>query len=100
MQVNRPPQNAIHAAVVMLSPYVPELTAQGLVRALSTYEESKAMPLPSYISLRAAAESLGVSRDTVLRMIRAGNLEAVKVRGQWRVPAGALDPSCLHQQSA
>lgn len=89
MQVRRPPQNTLHAAVAILSPYAPEITEQALLRALTAYEDTKA-PLPSYVSLKAAASSLGVSRDTVLRMVRAGDLEAVKVRGQWRVPASAL----------
>jgi excisionase family DNA binding protein len=38
-----------------------------------------------------AAKALRTSTDTVRRMIHEGALDAVKLRGQWRIPRAALD---------
>jgi excisionase family DNA binding protein len=38
-----------------------------------------------------AAKLLKVSDDTIRRMIKSGELEAVKVRGQWRIRKDVLD---------
>ncbi len=38
-----------------------------------------------------AAKLLKVSDDTIRRMIKAGQLDAVKVRGQWRIKKESLD---------
>lgn len=43
-----------------------------------------------YLSINQTAGALGVSRRTVERMIRDGELPAVKVRGQWRIRADAV----------
>ena len=38
-----------------------------------------------------AAKLLKVSQDTIRRMIRSNQLDAVKVRGQWRIKKASLD---------
>jgi excisionase family DNA binding protein len=38
-----------------------------------------------------ACKLLKVSDDTIRRMIKSGQLEAVKVRGQWRIKKASLD---------
>lgn len=46
-----------------------------------------------HLSIRQAAERLGVAYRTVYRWIRTGKLEAVQPNGEhgsWRVPASAL----------
>jgi excisionase family DNA binding protein len=51
------------------------------------------------ISVRDAARQLGVSDDTVRRMINDGSLRAVKVRFQWRVYADSVRDYLERQQS-
>lgn len=38
-----------------------------------------------------AARILRVSHDTIRRMIKSGELAAIKVRGQWRVRKESVD---------
>lgn len=38
-----------------------------------------------------AARILRVSHDTIRRMIKSGELNAIKVRGQWRVRKESID---------
>ena len=47
--------------------------------------------VPTFLSPRAAADILGLSRMTVYRAIRDGDLPAVRVRRRWLIPAHALD---------
>lgn len=42
-------------------------------------------------TIEEIAETLKVSVDTVRRMIRDGEIHAIKVRGQWRITKEALD---------
>jgi excisionase family DNA binding protein len=44
-----------------------------------------------FYSIDEAAALLQVSRDTVRRMIRTGELQAVQVRRQWRIKRESLD---------
>ena len=44
------------------------------------------------VSLREAAEHLAVSPATLARWVRAGQLPAVRVGGQWRIARPTLDP--------
>lgn len=46
---------------------------------------------PIVLLIPEAAEMLRVSTDTIRRMIRAGELEAHKLRAQWRIPRAAVD---------
>ena len=43
-----------------------------------------------YYSLDEAGEILGVHRNTVKNRIKAGELEAVKIGRQWRIPKESL----------
>jgi excisionase family DNA binding protein len=47
--------------------------------------------LMAYCTMDAAADSLAVSRDTIRRMIRDGELEAVKIRKSVRVSVASLE---------
>ena len=42
-------------------------------------------------SIREAMELLGVSDDTIRRMIKSGELDAVMVRNRWRIRKESLD---------
>ncbi len=49
------------------------------------------MTTETYISLKSAAEELGLHYMTVYRYVRTGRLPAVKVDGEWRVRRSDLD---------
>lgn len=44
-----------------------------------------------YCSMDDAARALAVSRDTIRRMIRAGELDAVKIRKSVRITVASLE---------
>lgn len=46
---------------------------------------------PDYLTVQGAAALLDVHADTIRRMIRAGQLEAVKVGRVIRIPRSALE---------
>ena len=46
---------------------------------------------PEYLTVQGAAALLDVHADTIRRMIRAGQLEAVKVGRVIRIPRSALE---------
>lgn len=46
---------------------------------------------PRFIDPRAAAELLGLSVPTVLRMCRQGQINARKFRKKWRIPMSTID---------
>lgn len=50
-----------------------------------------AMPEEVVYTIDEAKKLLKVSDDTIRRMIAEGTLEAVKVRGQWRIKKASLD---------
>lgn len=49
------------------------------------------MPEEVVYTIDEAKKLLKVSDDTIRRMIADGTLEAVKVRGQWRIKKASLD---------
>lgn len=49
------------------------------------------MPEEILYTINEVCRLLRVSDDTVRRMIKAGQLDAVKVRGQWRIKKESLD---------
>jgi len=53
-------------------------------------EMSEKLDKPLY-SINEATKLLGVSDDTIRRMIASGELDAVKVRGQWRIRRESLE---------
>jgi len=42
------------------------------------------------LDLKEAGDLLSLSKSTLLRWIKSGKLEAVKVGKQWRIPAGQV----------
>jgi len=46
--------------------------------------------LPAYVTVEEAAQALAVSRDTIRRMIRRGELDARKIGKSVRVTAESL----------
>lgn len=85
---NTAPQEITSAAAVMLSPYHPGLTADKLESALAF------QPEPQTDRLRTRIEATGIlhiSMPTLDRMIKAGQLRAVKIRGRVMIPQSALD---------
>ena len=68
-------------------------TAHRLARALETTPGALAAgnaPVGGYLTTAQAGASLRVGEQRVRRWIKAGALPAVKVSGQWRVPAPAV----------
>jgi excisionase family DNA binding protein len=51
---------------------------------------SEKLDKPLY-TINEAKELLSVSDDTIRRMIKAGELDAVKVRGAWRIRRESLE---------
>ena len=49
-------------------------------------------------TIEEAAEYMRVSHDTIRKMIKDGELEAARVRGQWRIRKQALDDLFTRQQ--
>ena len=95
MKLRTIPAEVLSAYVAGLSAYVPDLTPTRLVAALRGYEpegEARATSAPPapMLSLVEAAQCLGVSRDTILRMVTSARLPGRKVGSQWRIPAAAV----------
>lgn len=88
------PQSIITAAVAMLQAFVPELTPTKLIEALQEYENDKqdvnARPKPPY-TIAAICRLLQVSKPTIYRMAKRGELPLVKIGNSTRVPAEAAD---------
>ncbi len=83
MKIQRIPGNTLTAAVALLTPYAPELSASTLVDALQHYDNAKGKP--RYLNKHEAAARLGVSWFSLLRWAKAGKIEgAVKIGTQWR----------------
>jgi excisionase family DNA binding protein len=76
------PQQVIAAATGLLSPYYPELSPSVLISALETPAKQ---PAKRRLSPRAYADMMGISRDTVMRLIHAGELESMRIGRQYRI---------------
>ena len=75
------PEAILDAAVAVLRPYVPELTATELVDALGNRNKTTTAS-PTFrkpMTRKQVAELLGVSLATVNRMMRRGVLRARKI---------------------
>lgn len=48
-------------------------------------------PAPTFYDVQAVARMFHMSRMTVYRAIREGELPAVRIRGRWLVPARVID---------
>lgn len=72
-------QTVIQAAVALLSPYVPEISPQTLIQALSDYGTSKTATIEKPLTRKEAAEILGVSLPTINRLLNAGTLRRIRI---------------------
>ena len=83
MQItNRITPAVIQAATAMLSPYVPEISPQSLIAALRAYkvgESPKARQQEKPYTRKEVADLLGLSVQTVHRMMKAGRLRRIQV---------------------
>ena len=82
MQIaNRITPAVIQAATAMLSPYVPEISPTGLVAALRAYsvtgENKTTAEKP--LTRKEVAELLGLSIQTINRMLNRGTLKRIHV---------------------
>ena len=77
---NQIPVPIVNAATAMLQPFVPELSATGLVEALTHREPTPAEPkFHRPLTRREAADILQVSINSINRYIRSGLLKAHKI---------------------
>lgn len=44
-----------------------------------------AVPTYTWVSVDEAAQALDIHRDTMLRIVRSGELPAIRVGGRWRI---------------
>ena len=93
MQIAKITPAVIQAATAMLSPYVPEISPAGLVAALKAYDAQKtAKPAQQKPYTRQeVADLLGLSIQTVNRMMNAGTLRRIRVGKR----AVRIDPASL-----
>src|SRR4051794_24040382 len=75
---------------------------ESLERRLSTLSDRLRMADAAYISVRAAADRLGISETTIRRAIGRGELPAADVgngkRASWRIKATDLDAWILREK--
>lgn len=81
------PNEITRAASAMLAPYCPGITPDKLETAV----HFKDVPTETLRTRIKAKGLLGVSMPTIDRMIKAGELRAVRVRGRVMIPQSALD---------
>ena len=55
---------------------------------------------PTFYDVRGVAEMFKMSRMTVYRAIRSGELPAVRIRGRWLVPAKVIDALVAQAEAA
>lgn len=79
------------------------------LRAIVREEVARAQAAPAlappagYLSIRDAATTLGVSEDSIRRMIQAGKLRASRVgggRGAWRIARADLEAALAEEPPA
>ena len=75
--------SVIQAATAMLSPYIPEISPQTLVKALSDYQPDAipdtAKTIERPLSRQKVSEILGVSLPTVNRLLNRGTLRRIYI---------------------
>lgn len=55
---------------------------------------------PTFYDVQDVAEMFRMSRMTVYRAIRSGELPAVRIRGRWIVPASVVDALVAKAEAA
>lgn len=86
--VERAPHPQLSAAGDGETFLIPEALRDLLVRVIQTVAEGGSVTLqtlPNSLTTTVAAEQLGVSRPTLMRMIRAGEIDAHKVGSHHRL---------------
>ena len=90
-------QSIITAAVAMLNPFIPELSATRLIAALQAYDcEGKeqdavnARPRQPY-TVDEVCKLFRVSRPSIYRMAKEGKLRLIKIGRSTRIPAEEVD---------
>jgi excisionase family DNA binding protein len=59
--------------------------------------EAKATGMPEYITTTEAGERLGISRDRVLKLIKAERLPATKVGRDWLIDPADLEKVAIRE---
>ena len=90
MKVKPVPAHVLTPIVSLLAPYCPELNERCLIAALRALERDAEPRMTPMLTKREAARLCKVSSYTIIRMVKSGRLPGVKVSGQWRIPAAAL----------
>jgi excisionase family DNA binding protein len=99
------PHQILLATASLLAPYVKGLSATKLETLLQSIDASSEAEKSDFtdklIDKHEAAQLLGVQWFTVYRMIRDGQLPAVKIRKQWRIKMSTIrdifSNNCLTQ---
>ena len=90
MKIKKIPSNNITAAIALLSPYAPELSATALVEAIQSYNPDGGERV-RYLDKHQAASRLNVSWYSLVRWAKQGKIPgACKVGEQWRFREDAL----------
>jgi excisionase family DNA binding protein len=58
------------------------------------------MPPPTFYDVQNVADMFRMSRMTVYRAIRSGELPAVRIRGRWLVPKRVIDALIANAEAA
>lgn len=82
------PEVITTAAVSILLPYCPGLTPAKLASAIQIQPEAE--KTERLLTRKEAASALAISTVTLDRMIKAGELEARRIRGSVRIPQSAV----------
>jgi len=86
------PPKVADVFAMALNQHVPGLTGSDLIQALLGHLNGPAENPPplQFLSVLKVADIFDVSRDTIMRWVRSGKLEAAKFGGQWRIPGEAV----------
>lgn len=90
MEIRSIPAPILKAAGDILTPFVPELTPIGLVRAIRDFEPGEPIPLEPWWTTKKAAKFLTESHYTVIRRLKAGTLRGQKVGGKYLVDPASV----------
>ena len=97
------PQSIITAAVAMLQTFIPELSPTRLIAALQAYDsegkeqvEHNARPRQPF-TITEACQLLSLSRPTIYRMNRRGEIKLLKIGNSTRISADEIDKLLNHE---
>ncbi len=81
----------IQAATGLLAPFIPEISPQTLIKALSDYDTGEKSAFVKPLTRREAAAILGISMPTINRLLNAGTLRRIYITGR----AVRVDPDSV-----